>query len=206
MPKSTFFNISKDKQKRIIDIAIEEFTSKSFEEVSVNSIIKKADISRGSFYTYFDDLDELFDYIVMQVKEDRLTYAKNLFKEANGDYFVFIKSLFTYDFDAFKDTNKYSLFRNYVRHIQFGKKESLKSMLFNPLYKSFVEDEKFNFEKIFDLNLYAIKEDEILDLLEMTFLIMIDTYFKSETENLNKKEVIALFDRRISIIEHGVKK
>ena len=207
MPKKTFFNIPIKKQKIIIDIAIEEFTSKSFEDVNVKSIAKKANISRGSFYTYFEDLDELFNYIIIQVREDRLKYAKGLFKESNGDYFLFIKKLFSHDFDAFRSSNKYSLFRNYIHYVQTVKRGSLKELFFNQLYMSFKKEKDIEFADFFNLKQYRIQDEkELLDLLEVTFLIMIDTYFKSETENLNKEEIISLFERRISIIEHGVKK
>ena len=76
MPKQMFLNIKEDKRQRFLDAAMSEFTSKSFEQVSVNSIIKKVGISRGSFYTYFDDLESLFNYLFQSVKEERFKYAK----------------------------------------------------------------------------------------------------------------------------------
>lgn len=200
MPRQTFFNISLTKQKLILDIAKEEFTSKSFEEVSIKTIARKAGISRGSFYTYFDDLDELFNYIIKQTKEDRLAYAKDLIQEANGDYFVFIKKLFAHDFDAFKDSNKYSLFRNYIHHTQFSSKGSLKSILHLPFEKN-----DYSIDTLFNIDSYNVTKEELIDLFEIVFLIMTNTFFKSETDNLSKKEVISLFDKRISIIEQGVK-
>jgi AcrR family transcriptional regulator len=42
MPKQMFLNIKEDKRQRFLDAAMSEFTSKSFEQVSVNSIIKKS--------------------------------------------------------------------------------------------------------------------------------------------------------------------
>lgn len=203
MPKSTFFNISKEKQKMLMDIAIDEFTTKSFEEVSVNSIIKKADISRGSFYTYFDDLDELFNYLIMKVKDERMSYAKLLIQECNKDYFVFIKNLFVHDFDSFRTKKRYSLFRNYIFYIQLHKKGSLKNTFISPLAQISKWD-KADFDKLFDYKKYGMTIDEFLDLIEITMIIMINTFLKSESESLPKEEVIALFNRRINIIEHGV--
>ena len=55
MPKDMFNHIPKEKQEMFLNVAIEEFTMKSFEQVSVNSIVKTAGISRGSFYTYFEN-------------------------------------------------------------------------------------------------------------------------------------------------------
>jgi len=47
-----FEKLSKDKRQRILDAAREEFSRVSYEEASINQIIKNAGISRGSFYTY----------------------------------------------------------------------------------------------------------------------------------------------------------
>jgi AcrR family transcriptional regulator len=63
MPKKMFYKIPVEKQEMFINAAIDEFTSKSFENTSVNSIIKKANISRGSFYNYFEDIEQLFNFI-----------------------------------------------------------------------------------------------------------------------------------------------
>ncbi len=64
MPFDTFFNLPEEKQKRIIDSAIEEFAEKGYLEGSVDRITKKAGISKGSIYQYFKDKKELFIYLV----------------------------------------------------------------------------------------------------------------------------------------------
>ena len=204
MPKSTFFNIPLEKQKRIIDIAIEEFTTKSFEHASVNSIIKKAGIPRGSFYTYFEDLDELFNYIIIHVKEERFKYAKDFIRESNGDFFMFINKLFAYDFDSYSSQQRYSLFRNYVHYIQISNKGTIKKNFINPLTE--VLEGKMTFDKIFDIQKYSMSISEFIDLVEMTMIIMINTYLKSESENLDKEEVITLFKKRMKLLEYGALK
>jgi len=202
MPKSTFFNIPVGKQKGIIEVAIEEFTSKSFNHVSVNSIIKKAKIPRGSFYTYFEDLNDLFDYIFKHIKEDRFNSAKHLIKESKRDYFIFIKKLFALDYDFFKSEKRYSLFRNYIFYIQSNENFSIKESVILPIEKEVLIGSKF--KDIFDLTKYNLSEDEFLDLIEVSMIIMINTFFKSELNNLKKDEVITLFNNRISLIQYGV--
>lgn len=50
------FNRLPDKKKEAIRIAAaKEFARVLPEEVSINRIIRDAEISRGSFYTYFED-------------------------------------------------------------------------------------------------------------------------------------------------------
>ena len=64
MPLQTFFNLTKEKQDKIISAAKNEFTEKSFYDASINKIIKEAGISRGSFYMYFVDKEDLFVYLM----------------------------------------------------------------------------------------------------------------------------------------------
>lgn len=204
MPKQMFFNISKEKQNMFLESAIFEFTTKPFGQVSVNSIVKKANISRGSFYTYFDDLEALFNYIIKDVRTQRFEYAKKLIRECNGEYFSFIRNLFEYDFDIYSESGKYSLFRNYVHYIQSFKKGSLKQTLFIESLAQFTGEKSL--VDVFNLDEMNVTPEEFIDLVEMIFMLMINTYLKTENEKLTKEESIALFNRRISFIEYGVKR
>ncbi len=50
MPKTTFFNLVKEKRTKIIDAAKAEFTTNPLRKARVSNIIKVAEIPRGSFY------------------------------------------------------------------------------------------------------------------------------------------------------------
>lgn len=204
MPKKMFFNIPEAKQQMIIEVAIEEFTSKSFENVSVSSIVRKANIPRGSFYTYFEDLDELFNFIISKIKKERFKYAKDYIKEANGNFFIFINKLFAYDFETYSTKHRYSLFRNYIHYIQINNRGNLKDNLITPLAELFKGD--ITFDKIFDFEKYNINIEEFEDLIEITMIIMINTYMKSESKELNNEQIIALFKKRMKILEYGITK
>lgn len=200
-----FYNIPKEKQEMFINVATTEFTTKSFEQVSVNSIVKNAGISRGSFYTYFENKDELFNFIFTQVREERFNYAKELLKESNRDFFTFIEKLFEYDFDHFSTHNRYSLFRNYIHYIQVNKKGTIKDSMIMPLSGGFVGKERL-YSNVFDIDKYGMNNDEFLDLAEMTMLIVVNTFLKSESDNLSKEEIIKLFKNRIEILKYGSRK
>lgn len=204
MPKKMFFNINEDKRKMFLNVAMDEFTSKSFEQVSVNTIVKNAGISRGSFYSYFDDLESLFNYIFKTVKEERFKYAKNLLIESDGDYFEFIRNLFIYDFDKYQSEKKYSLFRNYIHYVQTVKKGSIKDYILNEVFKE-LESQNVNVDYYLVSNSFGLSKEELLDLFEVIVLIMINTLIKAENEDLSKDEVIGLFIKRLSYIENGVK-
>lgn len=56
----TFEKISDEKRKAILEAAIIEFSSKGFNAANINVIAKKAGISIGSMYQYFDSKENLF--------------------------------------------------------------------------------------------------------------------------------------------------
>ncbi len=58
--KDTFDKISGDKRDRILNSAICEFAQKGFISANINIIAKKAGISIGSMYNYFESKENLF--------------------------------------------------------------------------------------------------------------------------------------------------
>jgi TetR/AcrR family transcriptional regulator len=72
MPKDTFVNLSPEKQKKIFSAAIQEFSQRRFSEASINQIIKNAQISRGSFYQYFSDKEDLYLYMLTEIGKEKL--------------------------------------------------------------------------------------------------------------------------------------
>src|SRR6056297_309442 len=54
-------NMEEEKRNRIINSALEEFTKNSFEKASTNNIVKKAGISKGLLFHYFNSKQELFE-------------------------------------------------------------------------------------------------------------------------------------------------
>lgn len=70
MPKDTFYNLSEEKQKRILDGAVREFSERRFSDASINQIVKNADIPKGSFYQYFTDKEDLYLYVTEEIARD----------------------------------------------------------------------------------------------------------------------------------------
>lgn len=62
--KATFDNISAEKRERIIRAATMEFAMRGFENANINNIAKKADVSVGSLYKYFDNKQDMFLTII----------------------------------------------------------------------------------------------------------------------------------------------
>lgn len=58
--KPTFERIAPEKRERILAAATYEFANKGFDNANMSDIAKKADVSVGSFYKYFENKQDLF--------------------------------------------------------------------------------------------------------------------------------------------------
>ena len=74
MPKQTFFNLPDEKRIQVMDAAIEEFAEYGLENASTNRIVASSGISKGSFYQYFEDKQDVFDYIITLLNEEKLVF------------------------------------------------------------------------------------------------------------------------------------
>ena len=96
MPTSTFFNLRPEKQERLLTAAAREFAAQPFHEASINSMIRAAGIPRGSFYMYFRDKEELFQYLARESTEPLLLAFRELLTRSGGDLFDAIPGLCEY--------------------------------------------------------------------------------------------------------------
>ena len=78
MPRPRFATADADLQRRILDAATEEFTAKGYEAASLNRILLKAGLSKGSFYYYFDDKADLAAAVLVALIEDLSPIAAEL--------------------------------------------------------------------------------------------------------------------------------
>lgn len=87
MPTKTFQRLPEEKQARLIDAAWTEFTRVNYADTSINNIIKDAGVPRGSFYQYFADKDDLFLYLLEDVRTRFTSVYCHLLDEARGNLF-----------------------------------------------------------------------------------------------------------------------
>lgn len=71
--KDAFERISDERKEKILEVGIEEFSSKGYENANINVIAKNAGISIGLMYKYFSTKEDLFITCIqrgMQILED----------------------------------------------------------------------------------------------------------------------------------------
>ena len=77
MPKQTFINLPDEKRGIIINAAIDEFAEYGLENASTNRIVANSGISKGSFYQYFEDKQDVFMYLMTLIEEEKLDFFKD---------------------------------------------------------------------------------------------------------------------------------
>jgi TetR/AcrR family transcriptional regulator len=77
MPKPTFLNLPEEKRKKILDLAIEEFAERDYQNASISNIVARAGIAKGSIYQYFEDKRDLYLYLIQLAGEEKRQFLAN---------------------------------------------------------------------------------------------------------------------------------
>lgn len=157
MPKQTFFNLSEDKRKYIIEIALEEFAQLEYKSASLSRIVEKAGISKGSMYQYFENKKDLYLYLLDYTSELKLSFLNKNVNSIKLDFFKLYKEL------LFLST-KYNLsYPLYSRILYHGARESYHKEIGN--VAALIRNRSKDFIK--DLIISAIEDNQIRDNIDL---------------------------------------
>ena len=84
MPKQTFINLPEEKRQIIVNAAIEEFAEHGLDNASTNRIVANSGISKGSFYQYFEDKQDVFMYLLTVLEREKIEYFKGKHPPSNN--------------------------------------------------------------------------------------------------------------------------
>lgn len=192
MPSQTFLNLDEEKKQKLIDAAMDEFCSHDYSDVSINQIIMNAGIPRGSFYMYFKDKNELFEYIVGIHGDNLKRLVRIAFEKNDGDLY----NSFLYLYEGLSKhimENKYQgLFKNIFIYFDTHKKHFDRPGY--PLYLSVRE---------------LIKTDSLRsDDLEFCFIMLLHHTFMTLTYCINNNclDDKEQFIKKLNILCYGIYK
>lgn len=199
MPKQRYYNLSYEKKQRIIKSTINEMCRVPMNEMSINRIIQDANISRGSFYQYFDDKYDLIREVISGYKNNMLEKIIKFLTYKNRDIF----ELYIY------------MFKSAIMFTEKEKNEKLINNFFNSFkndieifYKiTSIEERDKIINTVIDLvdtsnYRYSSKED-LLNLMEIISAIMCKTYIKITQQPNNKNLLFESFEHQLTMIQNG---
>ena len=84
MPTEKFINLSTRKQRMILEAMRDEFLMRPYAQITVSRLIRRAGISRASFYTYFDGKDDMFSTMLKTLAGDMEGLLEEAFHRCGG--------------------------------------------------------------------------------------------------------------------------
>lgn len=121
MPKELFYALGEEKRNRILEAAVQEFSHSEYHSASINQIIKRADISRGSFYLYFEDKRDLYMFLVEQVFRKRLKcFTEQSVARQFTSLRAFHDALFVFNLNLLRDERYNALFCNLYLSMEYS--------------------------------------------------------------------------------------
>jgi AcrR family transcriptional regulator len=205
MPKQTFFNLPDSKQQRIIKAATEEFATHPYLKTSINRIIEKADISKGSFYQYFNNKKDLYKYIIEQASEEKIKFLNNRMKDYQDyNFFKMLRKLFIVSIQ-FK--NEYPLYSEIGDRLLNGGNDALKEEIYS-------ESKPKSHDFFKSILKKAVKRGEIDSEVDIEFtafmltdfsISIVNYYFENHNPD-NVDEIMDYVDKMLYIMKNGIAK
>ncbi len=200
MIKKTFYNLSEDKRQRIVNAIIKEFADSPTEKVSINRIIKVADISRGSFYQYFDDKVDLVEVLIKTLVDATLDNTYKVLKSTGGDIFSTYEKIFEIIVEFSNDSEKKKILKNLIKSLKVN--DSLVSEYIFNRFKGFSD---FNdMTQYYSRDNLKFKSDEDVECLsEILSQVLKNALFEFYAMGQEYEKVKLGFLRKLEIIKAG---
>lgn len=176
-----FNKIKKEKQNKIINSAMEEFSKYGYEKASTNNIVANANISKGLLFHYFSNKQGLFDFLINYSFEVMINEINEKVNWEEMDIFDRLKEIFMIKMKVSRKYPRIFHFFNIIleyKSVEEIMKEERVSNLLSKIYFQDIDYTKFKedidpvkalniikwtFEKYGDENLKKFQTDGLID-------------------------------------------
>lgn len=201
LPKPTFFNLSEQKIRTLIEAAEKEFARVPLFEASIANIIKMAGIPRGSFYQYFEGKEDLYFYLLDEKIKKSKEHFITLLKKHNGDIIDAMKEMYYHFLVILPDEEEPNFLKNAMVYTTHRVENSFTNMLD-------ATHDSDHFREIMPLinkEILNINEDaELIHIFKIVTAIAFDNFVEKTLARLTDDEAMDIFTIRIDLIKNGV--
>ena len=203
MPTERFLRLPKEKIETIRIAAAKEFIRVPLEEASINRIVHDADISRGSFYTYFEDKQDLLKWLIYAQAEQHFKNYIERLRENGGDLWDMLENVFDRGMDLMERAGLIDIFQNLTKSTKFmdifrGGPESDPQVC--------QENQKFMkllYENI-DQDKEPISREALNELIEMHMVVFIMSLKRFFRDGGDREEATEYYKRHIHMLHYGI--
>lgn len=200
MIKKTFYNLPEEKRQRIINAIMQEFSNAATEKVSINRIVKAANISRGSFYQYFDDKVDLVEVLTKTFVDLSIEGANAALKYSNGDIFYTYEKLFDIITNFASDNRQKVILKNLLKNLRANDDLISEYMLnrFNGFASLQEISKHFNRD-----NLKYKSENDVKFLSQILTQVLKNAIFDVFVVGMDREKIKQNYLRKLEIIKTG---
>lgn len=198
--EETFKKIEIEKQDRIINSALEEFSKNSFEKASTNNIVKNAEISKGLLYHYFGTKKKLYEFLKEFTIRETI---KNIEENIDWDERDLLLRIKEAGIIKLKMTDKYPyIFNFFAKIFEDSSVDEMKNLTDN--YSLGLVDKIYTKNIDFSIFRDDIDRKKIFDIINWTFEKYGEKIKKeiiSNTEKVNYKVIEKDIDEYIEVFK-----
>lgn len=203
MIKKTFYNLPEEKRQRVTEAIVDEFASTEDDKVSINRIVQKANISRGSFYQYFDDKLDLVEVLIRSYINMGIDDVRRAIISSDGDVFYTFECMYDIIIDFSKDERNKNVLKNLISNVRANN-----NLVSDYIIKRYKGIESFiDITDEFSRKAFRFKSDEDMTYLQqiLTSVLKNEIYnyyvFDTDPEETKKRYL-----RKLYIIKRGALK
>lgn len=197
MPSSRFFKLPDEKRSKILRAVHSELAEFPVDELSINRIIHSAGISRGSFYQYFKDKDDLLEHVFSDFRQVMTREIKASIEQNQGDMFeVGMDILKKIVAMGSREENR-RIFVNVFSYVKVAQ---------SSLERVIADEEALvdGFVRYIDRSrLKFTSDEEVRELMKLGLALFKDSVCRCFADIDNAPAIMETFRKRIEIIKYG---
>ncbi len=195
MPTRTFLRLPKDKRLRILRAAKKEFSRVPLDKAVIANIVKDAEIPRGSFYQYFENIEDLFVYLLQYMYGiDKKKFERYL-KETDNDVYEALKLRFSNTIDKLANAENRQ-FRINIMQTIFNDSHRNEDLIQNLVQPDIEVDLTY-----FPTSIQKSKHSKnLINIVKMIGKTCLEKYL---AKSASKDEIIEDYNNYIALVKSG---
>jgi len=186
-----------DRERLLLDAALDEFSQKNFDEASINRILKNAGISKGVFYYHFQDKEALYLHLMGETSRLKWEFIAGEMSHAN---LVRVDIFEQFRFQAQAGIRFAMQYPKYHRFAWMIAKEK------NPTIRAHIETAFAQSDKLEEMVSIALKSGDFSEVYSKNFLITVISFLFAHFDDIfpDDREAYENLDSYIAMMKNGL--
>lgn len=201
LPKATFFNLPKEKQDFLMKSAMKEFSRVPVYEASISNIVKTANISRGSFYQYFEDKEDLFYYLLEENTKTHSGTFSDILQKNDGHIFPAFTEVFHNMVKEFQIQEKRDFYKNVFLNWNYKMENALSMNISEPDFNQQFDEVK---EFINTDSLNIADDDELIHVMQILIAVTMQNLMFTFTKQYSEEVSLKHYQFELHLLKNGL--